>query len=215
MESVKGFTVVVGLAADGRMKTPLIPDFANVPLSGRPAIAGLTRGLTETLRAVNPPLADRDLKPGGSWTAESAFEFPSGQSVSKGTFHLSHTYAGVRDRAGRREAIIEVTGEVAPAADKDARVGSVVGRAVGAYAVDLQTGQVRLARVESDMIFEMEMPGAAKGAPAKTKMGMVLEIRFQRGPSDGPPIPDVMPLPNGRIEFRPFVPLPGAAGPKP
>jgi hypothetical protein len=206
MNSVIGYTVPVRLARDGGIKTLLFPDFAEVPVGGRTEIADLTRGLIEALRLVNPPFADRELQPGATWTAESEFDFASGKSASKRTLHFTYTYSGLRDRAGRREAIIEVGGTLAPTAEKDA-AGSVIARTTGAYAVDVQTGQVRMARVESDVILEMELPGPAGGAPAKTKIGLFLEIRFQRGLSDGPPIPLVMPLPNGRIEFRPLVPV--------
>ncbi len=197
----------VDLAADGRM-TALRADFGRVRGDIRGNVEGLTRELTETLRAVNPPLLDRALKPGESWPAQSRFEFPSGRSVSKGVFHLTYTYAGARDRGGRREAIIDVGGEVQPPADGQA--GGVVGRTVGAFAVDVATGQVRLARVESDMILDMELPGGPGGQPAKSRVGMVLEIRFQRGPADGPPPPAVLPLPNGVIDLRPVV---GEKGP--
>jgi len=199
-------TAEIDLAADGRM-TALRPDFGRVQAGARPQVEGLTRELTETLRAVTPPLLGRELRPGESWTAESRFAFPSGRSVSKGVFHLTHTYIGLRDRDGRREAIIEVSGDATP--DATGGAGGVVGRTTGAFAVDVATGQVRLADVESDMILDMELAGGPGGQLAKTKVGMVLEIRFQRGPSGGPPLPDAMPLPNRRIDFRPFVPLPG------
>lgn len=210
MAGVLNARAEIDMAADGRM-TAMHADFSRLKGNLRPAVEGLARELTETLRAVNPPLLGRELKPGESWPGESPFQFPIDRSVSKGVFHLTHTYVGVRDRAGRREAIIEVSGDATPSRDKDS--GGVAGKAVGAFAVDVQTGQVRLADVESDLILEMDGLGP-DGKTAKTKTGMVLEIRFQRGPKDGPPLPAVMPLPNGRIDFRPFAPLPGA-GTKP
>ena len=209
-EAVKGVTAEVDLAADGAMQA-VQPNLSEVPVANRPIAQGVTRELTALLKAVNPALSGRDLKPGDSWPTESAFSFPSGIPIN-GIFHLTNTYIGSRVRAGRREAIIEVRGTMAPPAEKEA-AGSVVGRTIGAYAVDIQTGQVVLSRIECDMILEREFPGGPNGKPTKTKVGMVLEIRFQRGPTDGPPIPAVMPLPNGKIDFRPFVPLPGAAPP--
>jgi hypothetical protein len=209
-DAAKGLTAEVDLDANGSIKA-IRPDFSTVSNANRPLAEGLSRSLTEVVRGVNRQFAGRDLQPGASWPAESPFVFPSGRAPAKGMFHLTLTYVGSRERAGRREAIIEVSGEMAPSAEKDAG-GNVVGRTVGAYSLDVETGMVRMARVESEITFELEMRGPGSKL-AKTKVGMVIETRFQRRPSDGPPMPAVIPLPNGRIDFRPFVPLPNAAPP--
>jgi hypothetical protein len=205
--AVQGLTADVDLGADGEFKS-VQPDFSAVSPANRPLSEGVIRGLTGTLVAMNPALGGRNLQPGESWPVESEFRFPSGGMVTKGTFHLTHTYVGSRVRAGRREAIIEVMGEMTPPAQKEA-ADNVVGRVIGAYSVDISTGQVVLTRVESDLILEINLPSGAKGKLVGSKVGMVIETRFQRGPMDGPPIPGDMPLPNNRIDFRPFVPLPG------
>jgi len=201
-------TAEVDLSSEGQVAAER-PDFGQVDAKIRPQVEGLAREVMGMLRGGHPRLPDRELRPGDTWPTQVPFVYPNGRSSVKGTFQITLTYVGLRDRAGRREAIVEVSGEMSPK-DKD-NSGHAVGRSLGAYAVDVQSGLVRMARIESDIIFEIEPFPGRDGKPAKTKVGMTYELRFQRGTGDGPPIPAIMPLPNGRIDFRPFVPLPGAA----
>ncbi|HEX4588896.1 MAG TPA: protein kinase [Gemmataceae bacterium] len=196
----------IELSSEGGIATEH-SDLSGIAANIRPQVEGLVRELGGTLRAAHPPVPNRIVRPGDSWPTEVPFLYPSGRSPTQGTFHLTLTYVGSRGRAGRREAIVEISGDMTPTGKDDG--GSPVGRTLGAYAIDLETGMVRMAHVESDIIFALEAPAGPNDKPAKTKVGMVYEIRFQRGPKDGPPLPAVMPLPNGRIDFRPFVPLPG------
>jgi hypothetical protein len=203
-------TAEVDLSSEGRIAAQR-PDFTRLDAKNRPQVEALSREVIGTLSSAFPPLPDRELKPGDTWPTQAPFLYPSGKSPVKGTFQVTLTYVGVRDRAGRKEAIVELSGQMSPN-DKD-NSGNAVGRSLGAYAVDVQSGLVRMARIEPDIIFEIEGVFGTSAKPAKTKIGMIYEVRFQRGPKEGPVIPPVMPLPNNRLDFRPFVPLPGSASP--
>src|SRR5439155_17750642 len=108
---------------------------------------------------------------------------------------LKYKYAGSRRRAGREEAIIEMTGEVAPLSALPAGLqvrGITVkadtkakGFARGTAIVDVDTGQVTQAQMIADVDTELTIQLGDRGPTLRRRAGGRLEVSLRRSTSVG------------------------------
>jgi len=109
--------------------------------------------------------------------------------VQTGIMKMRYTYLGSRKRAGRTEAVIELTGEVAPLGSSGLQIRGIPlkadskakGSARGTAIVDLANGQVLMARILVDIDTEMTIPIGDAGLTETGRAGGRLELSIKRG----------------------------------
>jgi predicted Zn finger-like uncharacterized protein len=116
IDQVKNVGTEVTITADGRFRQPK-PDFAQVPQGARPVLQRFHSQVIESLESLSLSLPNKDMQPGDTWEAETAytigFTLVSGQNRTENAlFKTTCKYIGSRERNGRREAVVELTGSV-------------------------------------------------------------------------------------------------------
>ena len=136
------------------------------------------RDLLETLEAVSLALPNKEMRPGETWAASRAlrFAFDATDAALTKEFlcreDLRYTYLGLRERGGRREAVVLIEGAIAPPVG--ASTGAV-GTVRGLVYLESETGVI----VESEIRLQFEIDSSEKG-PRKQLTGSV-EVKLARG----------------------------------
>jgi len=148
-------------------------DLSRVPPELQPVLTNIHEDLGRALVSTAVPLPNKVVAPGESWQAERTILLPStGQSVSA-HLHLTCTYLGSRQRAGREEAVVDIKGEFrAPGGSP----GRSTGRAQGSASIDLANGQVS----QADMVltFDVQLNQFSGLLPGHGKLRLRLGREF-------------------------------------
>jgi predicted Zn finger-like uncharacterized protein len=142
LELIRGVVTVVTVNRDGKMMPGLV-NYAKLPLVVQPQFYLFNNQIISSLQALTFPLPgkDKQVPYGHTWDFPTNL-FVAARGKSHGAlFKMHFKYAGVRDRGGRQEAVVEITGSLAnnpnakidsppetpaetPAADTEKPVGS-------------------------------------------------------------------------------------------
>ena len=136
------------------------------------------RDLLEALECSSVALPNKEMRPGETWAATRALRFgfdPADAAQTKEFAcreDLRYTYLGLRERGGRREAVVLVEGTIAPPPG-----ASIVaaGTVRGLVYFESETGVI----VESEIRRQFEIDSSEKG-PRKQLTGSV-EFKLVRG----------------------------------
>lgn len=144
-----------------------------VPQQGVATLLSISDGILDSLRYASIALPNEQVKPGYKWKSDKDIIVsygierlstrnpprPEDIKLLEARFSLKYEYKylGVRTREGRKEAVVEVEGNVMPLKGKkpDSAKGNVKGRAI----VELDTGTV----LDSVQDFEFEVDVSARG----------------------------------------------------
>jgi hypothetical protein len=214
--AVQALRANVTVTPDGRYR-PGAPDFAGVPPAAQPVLRQFHEQIIGSLEAATPPLPGGRAAPGQAWQYDTDFTLVLDTLTQTVRTRMTARYIGTRARDGREEAVIELRGLVAGPAEAvtGAKGGAAPGRASGtvrgAAVVDLATGQVTLARVESDMtvtaLLHLRNPTTNQEATQAVQLSVYLDAVLRRGLGREPPptadAADV--LPNQRVTVSPVV----------
>ncbi len=136
------------------------------------------RDLLEGLECSSVALPNKQMRPGETWAASRAlrFAFDATDAALTKEFlcreDLRYTYLGLRERGGRREAVVLVEGAIAPPVGA---LTGAVGTVRGLVYLESETGVI----VESEIRLQFEIDSYEKG-PRKQLTGSV-EFKFVRG----------------------------------
>ena len=121
------------------------------------------RDLLEALECGSVVLPNKEMRPGETWAASRAlrFAFDATDPAQAKEFacreDLRYTYLGLRERGGRREAVVLVEGAIAPPVG--ASTGAV-GTVRGLVYLECETGAI----VESEIRRQFEIDSSEKGS---------------------------------------------------
>jgi hypothetical protein len=205
LDAFKQLAVEASVAPDGRYQSPA-PDFASVPVAARPTVQRFLQQILDGLDALALGLPNKAVPAGHTWEADRLCTIVASPTPRPALLRLryEYKYVGTRTRAGREEAVIEVTGTVAPDAAGPGGNAPLRGTARGAAAVDLQTGRAVLARLEAEVTTELPFGGGA--APAAVYLEWLLRCGVDGGDPPAAADADTF-LPNRTIILRPVVPV--------
>jgi predicted Zn finger-like uncharacterized protein len=111
---IKGLIVVVDVTRDGHMKNPRI-DVRRLPPAVQPIMLQFNDQVYSSLQALTFPLPGKEVPYGHTWDFPTdLFISPTGKARNEGAaFKMHFKYVGVRERGGRQEAVVEITGSLA------------------------------------------------------------------------------------------------------
>jgi serine/threonine-protein kinase len=209
LESAKHLEVDVTVTPDGHFKSLALDD-ANVPQEARAVLRTFNEQVIKSLETMTLRLPERVVLPVETWDIDSHDTWTAGDKTQGAPFRMTCKYVGTRVRDGREEAVVELSGTTVKGQDG---AGGPDGVAYGAAVIDLQTGQVLVGRIDTDMTFELVVtvknPETGQGQPSKTRAGLRLVRRLCRSLTKDPPKPAEVEtlLPNLAITLRPFIPV--------
>lgn len=147
-------------------------DTAKVPANARPLLNTIGEQIQQLLQALTLPLAAGTVQPGQSWSFQRTLPIDVGGKYDSAIIDSRCTYLGVRQRDGKREAVLELSGEVKarPGAQAEA-----AGLNRGIAIVELSTGLVT--SVEVSVEADLDVP-AANG---QFKASGTLDMKLLRG----------------------------------
>jgi predicted Zn finger-like uncharacterized protein len=119
LDLIRGVITYVTVYRDGRMKLTGL-NYAQLPLAVQPQMALFNGQIFSSLQALTFPLPGREVPFGHSWDFKTNLFVTSKKNPRGGVFNMHFKYAGVRERAGRAEAVVEITGSLA--GSKDAKI---------------------------------------------------------------------------------------------
>jgi hypothetical protein len=109
---IRGVITVVNVYKDGRMKLAQA-NFNQLPFAVQPIMYQFNTQVVSSLQALTFPLPDKQVPYGYTWDFPTDL-FIAGRTKSEGAaFKMHFKYVGERTRAGRQEAIVEITGSLA------------------------------------------------------------------------------------------------------
>ncbi len=116
---IRGLVTRVTVSHDGKMKLVRVID-TSVPLPLRPLMGMFNAQVFTSLQALTFPLPNREVPYGFTWEhPTNLFLTTRSRSSEASLFKMSFKYVGVRERAGRQEALVEIRGSLAH--DPDAK----------------------------------------------------------------------------------------------
>jgi S1-C subfamily serine protease len=114
------------------------------------------------------PLPNRQLKPNETWQVQRPISVLTEGWGERGRLALTFTFEGTRQRAGREEAVIHITGEVSGPAGQNLR-----GKATGQAVFDLASGQLIHAKIDTSVDMSVKVFG---GEEVKAFGNLVAEL---------------------------------------
>jgi len=98
---------------DGRMLNgPKVQMPGRLPPQAFALLPDFHQQLLLSLQALSIPLPNKEVAYGHTWTTSMNLFVPASKRTNSGAFELKMTYIGVRDRGGRKEAVIEIEGHL-------------------------------------------------------------------------------------------------------
>ena len=138
----------------------------------RKEVEGYVMEVQQSLEAMTVPLPNRVVNYGASWQAQRTLPIDSPTRRESGVMEMTYTYLGCRKRGGRDEAVIALRGRIRSSGRRQAIIG---GKANGTALIDLQSGQVTLAR--ASLAVDME---ARLEEGKKIKMVCAMDVEMKR-----------------------------------
>jgi S1-C subfamily serine protease len=144
-------------------------DLSRIPLAVRPFVANLHEEIEHALEGLAVPLPNKEVTPGESWTAKRTLLIPTLLRSVPAQLDMSYSYVGMRERAGRAEAVLNIKGVIRELEDRNIKG---TGHASGVAAVDLAGGQVTEAQMA--LVFDVAMKPLAHALPGSGKLTLRL-----------------------------------------
>ena len=142
----------------------------SAPADIRAEVESLGDDILEWLQAVSVPLPNRQMGHNETWTAKRPFAVLTPlHDLHFKAIEMTYTYLGIRNRNGREEALVEISGKL-----KNKETGQRFGcRLEGRVLVDLETGLVTLARATTTM--DLDLPLGRMRIPTRGTMEVQIE----------------------------------------
>ncbi len=109
---IRGVVTVVDVHRDGRMKLRGLT-YGRLPAGAQPQMHQFNTQILASLQAVTFPLPGREVPYGYTWEFPTDLFITSANRSDGAVFNMKFKYVGVRDRGGRQEAVVEITGSLA------------------------------------------------------------------------------------------------------
>ncbi len=109
---IRGLIIVVNVTRDGHMKNPQI-NVARVPFALRAQMLEFNDQIYTSLQALTFPMPGKEVPYGYTWDMPTDLFIAAKNKNEAATFKMQFKYVGVRSRAGREEAVVEITGSLA------------------------------------------------------------------------------------------------------
>jgi hypothetical protein len=172
VENMPKLRVVLRVDPSGNLLENKVESEA-APESARESLEGMNEQIQHSLEALAVPLPNGDVQAGQQWKAWRDLPIGTPGKFEAGAVDMTYTYLGRRrNGANRDEAVLALDGVVHGRKGEEASVG---GQASGTALIDLETGQLSLAKitvkVDMDTSF-LDQPVKAVGT---------LEVRLERG----------------------------------
>lgn len=142
----------------------------SAPNDIRAEVESLGDDILQWLQAVSVPLPNRQMGHNDPWTAKRPFAVltPLGDLHFK-AIDMNYTYLGIRNRNGREEALVDISGKL-----KNRESGLRFGcRLEGRALIDLETGLVTMARATTTM--DLDLPLGRMRIPTRGTMEVLIE----------------------------------------
>lgn len=111
---IRGVITVVRIDRNGKMKlAPNGLSYANLPLPVQPQMDKFNAQILTSLQAATFPLPGKEVPYGYTWEFPTDLFVATRNRFDPATFKMKFKYLGVRERGGRQEAIVEITGSLA------------------------------------------------------------------------------------------------------
>jgi predicted Zn finger-like uncharacterized protein len=108
---IRGLILVVDVTRDGRLRRPQI-NVARLPFAVQPTMLMFNDQVYKSLQALMFPLPGKQVPYGYTWDFPTDLFIAPRNRNEGAAFQMNFKYVGVRDRGGRREAIIEIGGSL-------------------------------------------------------------------------------------------------------
>jgi hypothetical protein len=108
----KAIVTKAEFAKDGHMKDHRAALPGNIPLRAISIIPKFHDQMMHSLKALCIPLPNKVVEYGHTWTQSTNLFVPASSRYEGGVFEMRFKYLGVRDRGGRKEAVIEIEGNI-------------------------------------------------------------------------------------------------------
>jgi V8-like Glu-specific endopeptidase len=178
-DMVKFLTLNVEMDGDGN-QSKAEPNMARVPAGSREAVSDIADQVLQSLNVMTVSLSGDTLSPLKTWKAQRLLEIgPLGMALPAQA-DLKYTYLGLRDQAGKKEAVIHMEGGLR---GQRSNAGNVAGSVTGTLIVAPETGQV----VGATATLKVDMDAKMKGSPLK--MNGELAVNLKRSATPPPPPP--------------------------
>jgi S1-C subfamily serine protease len=209
LEAIKDLRAHATVTSDGHWLT-VVPDFATVAPTDRPVLRGYAGPAFQTLSGLSVPLPGREVNPGETWGCPMPWELNIQNTPKEVLVAMTVKYVGRRVRAGREEAVVELTGGVASSGPDEKKPGDEDrGLAQGAALIDLATGHVTLATARADFDIPVPLAVDIEGlkATGTVRCGVRLFMALRRSltPHDPEAVDVATLLPKQPVILSPFV----------
>lgn len=174
-DMVRNLTLNIEMDGDGN-QARYQANFGRAPRDSRAAISDISDQVMQSLTVLTVPLSGETLPPLKTWKAQRLLEVgPLGMAIPAQA-DLKYTYLGLRDQAGKKEAVLHVEGALR---GQRSNSGNVGGSVTGTLMIAPETGQV----VAATATLKVDMDATMKGSPLK--MNGELAVNMKR--NDKPP----------------------------
>jgi predicted Zn finger-like uncharacterized protein len=114
LELIRGVVSVVTVNRNGKMMQGLV-NYARLPLVAQPQFYLFNNQIVSSLQALTFPLPgkDKQVPYGYTWDFPTDLFVAARGKAHGALFKMHFKYAGVRDRGGRQEAVVEISGSLA------------------------------------------------------------------------------------------------------
>jgi hypothetical protein len=108
---IRGVITVVEVKKDGRMSLKGLT-YGQLPLQVQPQMHQFNTQILASLQALTFPLPGKEVPYGYTWEFPTDLFIISAHKTDGAVFKMKFKYLGVRDRGGRPEAVVEITGSL-------------------------------------------------------------------------------------------------------
>jgi hypothetical protein len=109
---IRGLLIVVDVTRDGHMKNPRI-NVSGLPFGVQGQMLQFNDQVFSSLQALTFPLPGKEVPYGYVWDFPTDLFIAAKNKNEAAAFKMKFKYVGVRDRGGRQEAVVEITGALA------------------------------------------------------------------------------------------------------
>ena len=110
---IRGVAMVVNVTKNGHMTLARNGlSYAKLPLGAQPQMHEFNNQIFTSLQALTFPLPGKEVPYGYTWDFPTDLFVVSRNRSDSAAFKMQFKYVGVRDRSGRAEAVIEITGSL-------------------------------------------------------------------------------------------------------
>jgi predicted Zn finger-like uncharacterized protein len=133
-------------------------DVSQVSPQAQKEMTELHAKIQESLESVEVTVPNRQVQPGETWVAQQRLLIVTGEKVEQAFVETYYTYQGVRERDGRKEAIVTIAGRARGPDGRELKVG---GKVTGQAKFDVFAGQ--FAEVEVKAVVDLDVGEGVRG----------------------------------------------------